>query len=35
MPETVLTKEQEQFSRLALALGEEVEAVWNMAPQER
>ena len=35
MPETVLTKEQEQFARLALELGETLEFVWNMVPQER
>ena len=34
--EVVLTEEQEkQFARLALALGETVEAVRNMSPQER
>ena len=35
MAETILTKEQEQFARLALELGENLEYVWNMAPQER
>lgn len=35
MPGAILTKEQEQFSRLAMELGESLEYVWNMAPQER
>ena len=35
MPGAILTKEREQFSRLALELGETLEYVWNMAPQER
>ena len=35
MPGAILSKEREQFARLALELGESLEYVWNMAQQER